>query len=61
MYTRITLTLEKDMLTAIQRLAEKEYRGTKAQIELLIHEALAARGVLPGVQEQPAQPQAVQP
>lgn len=53
MYARIQIALKKHEFEALQTLAEREYRGTKAQIELLLHDALIERGLLTNQAEQP--------
>ena len=48
------LRLPPEVLAAVERLAASELRSTNAQLEMLLREALAKRGVrlkLPGVEE----------
>lgn len=45
------LRLDPALWEAIERLAAQELRSSNAQIEFLLREALAKRGIKPGVSE----------
>lgn len=45
------LRLDPAVYAAIERLASAELRSANAEIEMLLREALAARGMKPGVSE----------
>jgi hypothetical protein len=48
------LRVRPDVLAAVERLAAAELRSTNAQIEILLREALAKRGLLRAASSDPA-------
>jgi hypothetical protein len=55
------LRVSPEVLAAVERLAAAELRSTNAQIEVLLREALARRGVRPGPASQDVPPADTEP